>query len=192
MFPSRAPGRGSPPAASTRSAAPTGSASRLLLRQAVEGDPVGASPVALDDVLGPLDRCVRPQHFAERLQLRPAESLAGRCGHADRAVVLHQDVPLSLRPRLRHVPFPGPRLGQPGHPLAQVGRPLQRRRVGRPGLGRPRSTSPRRPRVRRHWSNRQHMLSRTLGPRRTCGSDGDGVGLLRAEGPTSARGAHER
>src|SRR5215510_2944862 len=87
-------------------------ASRLLLCQAAERDAVGAPPVSLNDVFGPLDRCVRPQHLAERVNFGPAEPLALRRGDADRAVILNQDVTPSLCPGLRHVPLPRPHLGQ--------------------------------------------------------------------------------
>jgi len=65
------------------------------LRHNLERDAVGAPAVSLDDMLGALDRGVRSEYGAEGVEFGPAEALAGRRGHADRAVILNEEEAIS-------------------------------------------------------------------------------------------------
>jgi hypothetical protein len=53
-------------------------------------DAIDTSARTREDVFLPLNSDVRPEHFAEKVELHCAKSLALGCGDADRAVILNE------------------------------------------------------------------------------------------------------
>ncbi len=56
-------------------------------------------------MFGTLDLDIVTEDGAENVELGTAESLASRCGRADRAVIFDEKPPVGIALRLRHVAF---------------------------------------------------------------------------------------
>src|SRR5262249_48228160 len=106
-----------------RAARTTGAArSAALASSRFRRHAVHASPIAREDVFGPLHGRLGTQHALEKVELGRTKALTGAGRGADRTVVLDEEEDAwTLDPHLRHVAFFGPDVRELLEPFFQRG-----------------------------------------------------------------------